>query len=76
MVTLHRSAPRSFARLAVAGLTAVSLALPVGGADAEPATAARETTNPVTPGNFTGYGFDQCLAPTQKAMDALSLIHI
>lgn len=26
--------------------------------------------NPVTPGNFTGYGFDQCLAPTQKAMDA------
>ena len=25
--------------------------------------------NPVTPGNFTGYGFDQCLAPTQSAMD-------
>ena len=25
--------------------------------------------NPVTPGDFTGYGFDQCLAPTQKAMD-------
>ena len=24
----------------------------------------------VTPGNFTGYGFDQCLAPTQKAMNA------
>jgi hypothetical protein len=24
--------------------------------------------NPVTPGDFTGYGFDQCLAPTQKAM--------
>ncbi len=24
----------------------------------------------VTPGNFTGYGFDQCLAPTQSAMDA------
>ena len=24
----------------------------------------------MTPGNFTGYGFDQCLAPTQKAMDA------
>jgi peptidoglycan hydrolase-like protein with peptidoglycan-binding domain len=23
----------------------------------------------VTPGNFTGYGFDQCTAPTQKAMD-------
>jgi peptidoglycan hydrolase-like protein with peptidoglycan-binding domain len=25
---------------------------------------------PPTPGNFTGYGFDQCLAPTQKTMDA------
>ncbi|MEZ0579879.1 glycoside hydrolase domain-containing protein [Nocardioides sp. MH1] len=24
---------------------------------------------PVTPGDFKGYGFDQCLAPTQKAMD-------
>ena len=26
--------------------------------------------NVVTPGNFTGYGFDQCLAPTQNAMNA------
>lgn len=26
--------------------------------------------NPVTPGHFSGYGFDQCLAPTQSAMDA------
>jgi hypothetical protein len=25
--------------------------------------------NPVTPGNFTGYGFDQCLAPEQSTMD-------
>ncbi len=25
--------------------------------------------NPVTPGDFTGYGFDQCTAPTQSAMD-------
>jgi Domain of unknown function (DUF1906)/Putative peptidoglycan binding domain len=24
----------------------------------------------VTPGNFTGYGFDQCLAPSQSAMNA------
>ena len=24
----------------------------------------------VTPGDFTGYGFDQCVAPTQRAMDA------
>lgn len=26
--------------------------------------------NVATPGDFTGYGFDQCLAPTQKSMDA------
>ena len=25
--------------------------------------------NPPTPGNFTGYGFDQCDAPSQAAMD-------
>lgn len=25
--------------------------------------------NVATPGNFTGYGFDQCLAPTQAKMD-------
>jgi peptidoglycan hydrolase-like protein with peptidoglycan-binding domain len=29
-----------------------------------------EAGNVVTPGNFTGYAFDQCTAPTQKAMDA------
>jgi peptidoglycan hydrolase-like protein with peptidoglycan-binding domain len=33
---------------------------------ASPADAA----NRVTPGSFTGHGFDQCTAPTQKAMDA------
>src|SRR3954462_535792 len=33
---------------------------------ASPARAA----NVVTPGNFTGYGFDQCTAPSQRAMDA------
>ncbi|KQZ66802.1 hypothetical protein ASD66_17345 [Nocardioides sp. Root151] len=26
--------------------------------------------NRVTPGDFTGYGFDQCLTPTQSKMDA------
>ncbi|MFL6001563.1 MAG: glycoside hydrolase domain-containing protein [Nocardioides sp.] len=29
-----------------------------------------QASNVVTPGNFTGYGFDQCLAPSQGAMDA------
>jgi len=33
---------------------------------AEPAQA----SNVATPGNFTGYGFDQCLTPSQTAMDA------
>src|SRR6478672_4948936 len=33
---------------------------------ASPATAA----NRVTPGSFTGHGFDQCTAPTQRSMDA------
>jgi len=27
-------------------------------------------SNPVTPGDFRGYGFDQCTAPGQSAMDA------
>ena len=34
------------------------------------AAAPAQADNVVTPGNFTGYGFDQCLAPTQGAMDA------
>ena len=48
-------------------LTAVLLTLP----DREDDTA-RPTAgaNPVTPGVFTGLGFDQCLAPSQKAMTA------
>jgi len=33
-------------------------------------SAPAEAANPVTPGDFTGYGFDQCTAPTQKSMDA------
>lgn len=32
-------------------------------------TLAAKVGNVVTPGDFTGYGFDQCLAPTQKSMD-------
>ena len=30
-------------------------------------------STPQTPGNFTGYGFDACGAPTQKVMDAWNL---
>lgn len=31
---------------------------------------AAATPNPITPGNFTGYGFDQCEAPSQTKMTA------
>lgn len=36
----------------------------------DPAADAASTTNPITPGNFTGYGFDQCEAPSQAKMTA------
>jgi hypothetical protein len=51
------------AALAVATAASVAIlgpAVPVG-------TAA--TGNVVTPGSFRGYGFDQCLAPSQRSMD-------
>ena len=48
----------------------VALALVAAlGAVLVPAGPAR-ASNVVTPGGFTGYGFDQCLAPSQSAMDA------
>ena len=46
---------------AVAVLVLATALVPFRPAAAEP--------NPVTPGNFRGFGFDQCLAPTQRAMD-------
>ena len=59
------SAPLPAARLVVPFVTGLalflsSLLLPT------PAQAA----NRVTPGDFTGFGFDQCVTPTQSAMDA------
>ena len=45
----------------VATVACVATTLPAGSA---------ATANVVTPGNFRGYGFDQCLAPTQKSMTA------
>ena len=33
-------------------------------------TPTAQAANQPVPRDFTGYGFDQCLAPTQKAMDA------
>ena len=52
--------------LLVAAL-AVALTVPLlGSLTSAPAYAA----NPVTPGNYTGLGFDQCEAPSQAAMTA------
>jgi hypothetical protein len=53
-------------------LLAVTLLGPFGDAaraEAPVAADAAAARNPVTPGNFTGYGFDQCLAPTQAKMN-------
>ncbi|HYO40093.1 MAG TPA: glycoside hydrolase domain-containing protein [Nocardioidaceae bacterium] len=63
-----RVTSRALPRTAAGFAAAVALvAAPLTGA--LPAPAAR-AANPVTPGRFTGYGFDQCLAPNQRAMDA------
>lgn len=51
---------------ATAVVTSVVL---TAGALAGPGAAGAQAAQ-VTPGDFTGYGFDQCLAPTQAAMDA------
>ncbi|WP_148573111.1 glycoside hydrolase domain-containing protein [Nocardioides caldifontis] len=55
----HPPALRRLVAVAAAVLLAFTLA------PAAPAAAAKPT-----PGDFTGYGFDQCLTPTQSAMDA------
>jgi len=48
-------------------VTALALATVMVLAPFRPAAA---EPRPVTPGDFKGFGFDQCLAPTQRAMDA------
>src|SRR3954470_11088275 len=40
-----------------------------GPADAGTASGVSRSGNVVTPGDFTGYGFDQCLAPDQTKMN-------
>lgn len=77
-VTPTRRPASTAAATVLAGLLALVATLLVPTATAAtagpvaPATAAlaKRTGNPATPGNFTGYGFDQCVAPTQSAMDA------
>ncbi|QIK68164.1 DUF1906 domain-containing protein [Nocardioides sp. HDW12B] len=59
------SAPLPPTRLVVPFVTGLALLL---SALLLPAPA--QAANRVTPGDFTGYGFDQCVTPTQSAMDA------
>ncbi|HET9974852.1 MAG TPA: glycoside hydrolase domain-containing protein, partial [Streptosporangiaceae bacterium] len=57
----------SVRRLLVAACLATVVGLTTGATVVPAGTAA--TGNVVTPGSFRGYGFDQCLAPTQRAMN-------
>jgi hypothetical protein len=71
----------SVIRTAVAAAAAVAVTLPVAWSVTDSGGAGRSTGeqverielaaggNPVTPGDFRGYGFDQCLAPSQEAMN-------
>lgn len=58
----------------LAAVLAITLIGPLRGAGTDPDELGVDlraaSTNRPTPGNFTGYGFDQCLAPTQAKMDA------
>lgn len=61
---MTRPRPRTPIRLLTA-LVAVLATIVTGLGAAAPASA----ENRVTPGSFTGFGFDQCVAPTQRSMD-------
>ncbi len=67
MIAVHaqdrRPRLRRLARWTTAGAVLASLVAPQ-------VTAPAEAADPVTPGSFTGFGFDQCLAPSQSAMNA------
>lgn len=56
-------------RRSLAGLVVAALAATIG-LTASTSTATTTAPNPITPGDMTGYGFDQCEAPSQSAMTA------
>jgi hypothetical protein len=56
--------------LASASLSGLVAVATIAGLTASAPTGTAATGNVVTPGNFRGYGFDQCLAPSQRAMNA------
>jgi peptidoglycan hydrolase-like protein with peptidoglycan-binding domain len=55
--------------LLLAAPTVASSPASAGDAATAPRLASQRQIALATPGDFTGYGFDQCLAPTQSAMD-------
>ena len=63
------------ALLLVPGLMGTALGVSLGAAPAivparrQPRFSAARAGNVVTPGDFTGYGFDQCHAPDQRSMN-------
>jgi hypothetical protein len=57
------------ASAATAATAATGPATSAGLADTALMAKRRSEPNPATPGDFTGYGFDQCLTPTQKTMN-------
>ena len=67
--TLLRRTLAALTTGAVAAATLVALSTGEDAVPASAATAARKA-NVVTPGDFTGYGFDQCHTPDQATMNA------
>ncbi|GAA4374553.1 glycoside hydrolase domain-containing protein [Nocardioides caricicola] len=72
--TVQTALRRAFAATASGALLVGLLAAVTanGPADAEPAARSKVPVTPsgiVTPGDFVGYGFDQCHTPDQKSMD-------
>ncbi len=65
---MSRPAPRT-ARATLSGLAASLVVGLVATLSLGGLTAPAHAANVATPGDFTGYGFDQCLGPSQEAMD-------
>ncbi len=68
LVAVGLSAPATGAASA-AGPASTSVSSGAVATAAPMAGKRRNEPNPVTPGDFTGYGFDQCVTPTQSMMD-------
>jgi hypothetical protein len=67
--TAARRLRRLLATLVSSALVATAAVFAVATHSVNPfADTAATVANPITPGNFTGYGFDQCNAPSQAAM--------